>query len=128
MRKMNVYKLAVAKGGLKMREYRDGGGLDEFRNSDGTNGTGIHGHPARPARLIGQGATTATLAGMLTRIMGQTILDETGLTGRYDCDFEWAPDSTHELPAGGEPSDKSSIFTAVQQLGLRLEAGKARSR
>jgi uncharacterized protein (TIGR03435 family) len=122
---MNVFRLVAGKNGPKMSEFRDTNpGLPEFRTPDGANGQGIHGHPARPTRLVGQGGAMPVLADMLTRIMGQTVVDATGLTGNYDFEFEWAAESTYQMPAGGEPSDKPSIFTAIQQLGLRLEAGK----
>lgn len=124
-REMNVLSLVVAKNGSLMREYQAGDpGLDEFRTRDGEKGEGIHGHPARPTRLVGQGATMPALADMLTRIMGQTVLDRTRLTGKYDFDFEWSPESTYQIPAESDPSDKPSIFTAIRQLGLRLQSGK----
>jgi len=124
-RQMDVFRLVMGRSGSKMREFREADpGLPEFRTPDGANVQGIHGHPARPSRLVGQGGAMLELADVLTRIMGQTVVDATGLTGRYDFDFEWAPESTYQLPAGGDPSDKPSIFTAIQQLGLRLDAGK----
>jgi uncharacterized protein (TIGR03435 family) len=53
------------------------------------------------------------------------VLDETGLTGRFDIDLTWDP--TFELPPDQRvSSDAPSIFTAVrEQLGLRLEPAKA---
>lgn len=57
------------------------------------------------------------------------VIDKTGLTGRFDYTLNWDPTST-SLSANPDapPPDtsKPTIFTAVQeQLGLRLEAGKA---
>jgi uncharacterized protein (TIGR03435 family) len=50
------------------------------------------------------------------------VLDQTGLTGKYAFKLQWA-----EEGAPGEPEDSGvSLFTAVQeQLGLRLQPGKA---
>lgn len=58
-----------------------------------------------------------------------TVIDKTGLTGRFDYTLDWDPAST-SLSANPDapPPDTSrpTIFTAVQeQLGLRLEAAKA---
>ena len=54
------------------------------------------------------------------------IVDETGLTGDFDIDLTWAP--AFELPPDHRTAgDAPSIFTALrEQLGLRLEPGKAR--
>jgi uncharacterized protein (TIGR03435 family) len=70
----------------------------------------------------------------LSRIMDRNVVDQTGLTARYDVDFHYVPD----LPNGGRGTDGSpalingqpvaldgpNIFTALRdQLGLRLEKG-----
>jgi len=50
----------------------------------------------------------------------RTVLDKTGLIGKYDFTLRWAP-----LETSGDASQAPSIFTAMQeQLGLRLESGK----
>lgn len=49
--------------------------------------------------------------------------DETNLGPAYDLKLEWSPDEDVSAPVA---SSGPSIFTALQeQLGLRLEAGKA---
>jgi uncharacterized protein (TIGR03435 family) len=68
---------------------------------------------------------------LLSRMLGRTVIDKTGLKGTYDIHVEWTPD---ENPAGQSPAgaDRSavpeggpSIFTALQeQLGLKLESQK----
>jgi uncharacterized protein (TIGR03435 family) len=63
------------------------------------------------------------------------VVDNTGLTGKYDMTLKWAPDDNHgaSAPADnhGASADVSSadsgpsIFTALQeQLGLKLEPTK----
>jgi uncharacterized protein (TIGR03435 family) len=63
------------------------------------------------------------LVATLSNATHRTVVDKTGLTGRYDFVLDWTPDLL------GAPADAGSgptIFTAVQeQLGLRLESGKA---
>jgi uncharacterized protein (TIGR03435 family) len=58
------------------------------------------------------------LAGALRGYIGDPVLDETGLTGRYDLNLDFTIDES--LSAEGP-----RIFEAVQdQLGLKLEARK----
>jgi uncharacterized protein (TIGR03435 family) len=68
---------------------------------------------------------------MLSRLLGRTVVDKTGLTGKYDVEVEWTfdesivmqlpPDAQKPVPDGSGPS----IFTALQeQLGLKLESQK----
>jgi uncharacterized protein (TIGR03435 family) len=68
------------------------------------------------------GALARNMSGLVQRF----ILDKTGLTGRYDLDLEWSPDSTF---AAGASADRTvdtsgpSLFTALEeQLGLKLES------
>jgi uncharacterized protein (TIGR03435 family) len=68
----------------------------------------------------------------LTQELGRTVVDETGLKGKYDFTLKWAPDdaaaqSETGSNAAGETPDAAgpSIFTAIQeQLGLKLEPAK----
>jgi len=66
-----------------------------------------------PGKLTFVGLTINTLARVLAAPAGRPVLNETGLTGRFDADLEWS----NTLGA----TDFASVFTAVQeQLGLRL--------
>jgi len=64
------------------------------------------------------------LTGWTREELGRTIVDHTGLIGRYSFLLNWTPDSAsplNSLDAGGGPS----IFTAVkEQLGLLLRPEK----
>ncbi len=54
---------------------------------------------------------------------GRTVVDKTGLSGRYDVELHWTPDNT---PTDSTLAGGPSIFTAVQeQLGLKLEPSTA---
>ena len=51
------------------------------------------------------------------------LVNQTGLTGRYDFDLKFTKD---EQAAAAEPNAPPGLFTAVQeQLGLKLDAVKA---
>jgi uncharacterized protein (TIGR03435 family) len=67
------------------------------------------------------------LAVQLSRELGRTVVDMTGLTGSYDFTLEWTRDQASppvtDSPVVGPASP--SLFTAVQeQLGLKLESRK----
>lgn len=128
-----VYFLIIGKNGPKLQEAKTGNALAV--NADGT--------PARSRILLGTakgGAEEAqafstdmkTLTDLLTRQLTRPVLDKTGLTGLYDFNFEWMPDTTstpmtdspNAVPLPGIPG--ASLFTALQQqLGLKLEPGKS---
>jgi uncharacterized protein (TIGR03435 family) len=113
-RQMPTYSLVVAKGGAKLHPVDDG--------PQSTSG--------RPGRLEATRITMDKLANLLSRMTGQPVLNETGLTGVFTFTVEWAPDETQHpdgspeavTPAAGGPS----LFSALQeQLGLKLDGRKA---
>jgi len=75
-----------------------------------------------PGRLLLVGVPLQQLAGLLTLVVGQPVIDNTELPGRYDIDLTFVPERPQpgvELPP--ELTNRASLFTAVQeQLGLRL--------
>jgi uncharacterized protein (TIGR03435 family) len=79
--------------------------------------------------LPARNATMAQFSSMMQRmVLDRPVVDKTGLSGRYDFDLEWAPNSSQfggqGPPEAAEPV-RPGIFTALQeQLGLRLEATK----
>ena len=125
---MPVYALVVAKNGPKLQEAKPG---DTYPN--GFKGPDGVGHPGTMrmgrGQLTGQAISTDTLVRLLSQQLGRTVIDKTGLTGKYDFTLQWTP-----LPGQGlglppeaevQQSDVEgpSIFTALQEeLGLRLES------
>ena len=72
----------------------------------------------------------------LASAAGRTVLDKTGLEGRFEMKLEWRTDpSLTQSPeavamataaAAAAPVDAVPIFTALQeQLGLKLQAARA---
>jgi uncharacterized protein (TIGR03435 family) len=63
---------------------------------------------------------------------GRTVLDKTGLSGKYEVTLQWLPEdqlspgTAYGAQATAAPSDSGpSIYTALQeQLGLKLESAK----
>jgi uncharacterized protein (TIGR03435 family) len=136
-KELPVYALVVAKNGPKIQEAKPG---DSYPNGvKGLDGR-AHGGLMRMGRgqLTGQAIPLASLAMMLSQQLGRTVLDKTGLKGKYDFTLQWTPDQTQGAmlmgPEGGRPatdnppppeSSGPSIFTAIQeQLGLKLESQK----
>lgn len=87
--------------------------LPKRSTSGGTNGVLGHG------RIQMTGVTMDDLAKFLSSDVQRTVLNRTGVSGRFDIELKWSPDLT-------EDESRPSLFTALkEQLGLRVEAQKA---
>jgi uncharacterized protein (TIGR03435 family) len=64
------------------------------------------------------------LAGYLQTLLGEVVVDKTGLTANYDFKLTWARD---QAPGAVDAAPEApSLFTAIEEtLGLRLEPAKA---
>jgi uncharacterized protein (TIGR03435 family) len=97
------YSLVLAKSGAKLRAAapdKKGG----MAHTAGPNGE---------TRTVFEASPLKLLVNMLANTLGSPVVDKTGLDGLYDFTFEW-------------PEPGSSMFAAVDQLGLKLEAKKER--
>jgi uncharacterized protein (TIGR03435 family) len=68
-----------------------------------------------------------TLLQVLSGQVGRPVVDRTGLTGTFDAEMVWAPETSQVGPDQLQPviSDRPSLVTAVQEeLGLKFEATK----
>jgi uncharacterized protein (TIGR03435 family) len=78
-------------------------------------------------RFQGRGLHMENVASALNNVVDRTIVDKTGLTGPYEFELSWAPDSLQPTAAGPTSAPRAdiggpSLFTALQeQLGLKLE-------
>lgn len=82
-------------------------------------------------RLSGQLQTSDEMAEILASYVGARVINDTGLSGKYDFHLEFAgddsPDGTGALvpPPATARDPAPNIFSAVQdQLGLRLDKSK----
>jgi uncharacterized protein (TIGR03435 family) len=77
-------------------------------------------------RLILKGSPMQLFTSVLALVVGGTVTDKTGLTGRYDLDLKFTPE--RQFPGAEPPApdpNAPSIYTAVkEQLGLKLEPQK----
>jgi uncharacterized protein (TIGR03435 family) len=125
-RELSVYAIQLAPGGPKMKESTAG--------PNDPQGFGLRGF----GDLIVTNMTLKEVASwMQSGIMDKPVVDQTGLSARYDFNLKWTPDDSQfaqfrgtngpvQPPAGNDPNAPPSLYTAVQeQLGLKLTATKA---
>ncbi len=125
-RELSVYAIQVAAGGPKMKETTAG--------PNDPQGFGLAGF----GDLYVRNMTMKEFASwMQSGVMDKPMVDQTGLTARYDFHLKWTPDDSQfaqfrgtngpvQPPAGDNPDAPPSLYTAVQeQLGLKFTATKA---
>jgi uncharacterized protein (TIGR03435 family) len=101
MKDFSGYALVLAKDGPKL-EATKGGAASGHIGAEGLQ-----------ARNMPMGS----LATMIVHTVGAHVIDKTGLTGRYDINLSFAPNTS----LAATDSSLPSIFTAFQeQLGLKL--------
>jgi uncharacterized protein (TIGR03435 family) len=147
-REMPVYALTTARGGLKLSSPRDGRcvqetdvvgplaepgarmapptqGVDTIASKCG--GVDVSLGPGG-ARLRGGKVPMVEFVRVLSRVLGRPVIDQTGFAGVFDVALDFLPDETTPgLPApppGAVPFSNASpsIFSVVQEMGLRLES------
>jgi bla regulator protein blaR1 len=117
-KEMPVYTLAVAKGGLKLPDPKDGSDRATIRIS---RMTGV--------LLTGEKLTIAELTRVLSNLLKRTVIDKTGFTGTFAAHLSFALDDTlaglpHFPDAPDDPSIPSVFVAIEEQLGLKLESTK----
>lgn len=84
-------------------------------------------------RLVGRRVTADAMATILSRQVEHQVFNRTVLSGEFDFELNFTPDSGPCREAGdseggavaADPSGLPSIYTAVQQqLGLKLESSR----
>ena len=124
-KELPVYAMVVAKSGPRITV--SAGDPNDFP------GIGFGREPG-VLSLIGRNTGLNGVAnGLQSNILDKPVVDQTGLTGRYDFTMRWTPDAAQwanfGVPATANPNDLDAppdIFTAFeQQLGLKLQPTKA---
>jgi len=116
----SVYSLVVARGGLKMKLSAD----QSEPEKGGPKELG-------PGRLIGEGVPMYIITNLLSNMLGRTVINNTGLTGKYDVKLQPVPDSLQLQTDPADPLSQAdvlniAILEAVEkQLGLKMESIKA---
>ena len=138
-RDLAVYALVVAKGGPKIKQATPGDTYPNgFKGPDGKGGAGMMMNAN--GEVTAQGVEMSNLVRILSQQTGRTVIDKTGLTGKFDFTLKMPamhgptpmPHAKDGAAASGaedaapDDSGEASIFTDVEeQLGLKLESQKA---
>jgi bla regulator protein blaR1 len=110
-KQLPVYSLTMAINGPKLRDASPGDSYTNgFKRRDGVPmGAGLW--VPQQGVLLGQGVSTGMLAAHLSRQLGRKIVDNTGLTGKYDFNLQFA---------AGKDESASLLVAIPEQLGLQL--------
>jgi uncharacterized protein (TIGR03435 family) len=141
-----AYSLTVAKGGVKMKEFVEGseGAAAPVKSGpEAAANTVVAGKGAAVrtsfGRIQAEGVTSASLADILSVHMDRPVVDETGLSARYDVALNWTPEAgdgtivsmkvAMARQRGGEVEVPDATGPALpvaiqQQLGLKIDAKK----
>lgn len=111
-RELPAYAIRIAKGGPKLKAAaHPEAGADEQGNGEATEQTLTY--------------TSASMTDFIRNeqfYIDRPLVDQTGLTGRYDFTLHYTPDEAKTADVNAPPG----IFTAIQeQLGLKLQPVKA---
>jgi uncharacterized protein (TIGR03435 family) len=121
-----VYVMVVAKGGIKMRDAATDPAPPQL-------GKGDDGKPLSTLRW-GKDTTLmqaesmkyiANLLSMPAAQVGRPVLDKTGLTSTYNFTLNWSIYSASAAANSSPDNDATSIFTALGELGLKLQPATA---
>jgi len=143
-RDLPAYALVVSKGGLKIKEVPpDPDGVDtskvDVNVTGGQRGTivdlgGGSSLSYSLNKMEAKKVNFASITDSLSKFLDRPVVDETGLTGRYNFTLEYSVSELKALvrASGADASqipdfggDQPSIFTSVEELGLKFEPRKA---
>jgi uncharacterized protein (TIGR03435 family) len=122
-KELPIYELTVMKTGPKFKEA-----APDPPPADGVKDDDAHKHGGMmtmgPGMFTGEDLPMASIAGQLSYVVHRTVVDKTGLTGKYNVDLKFASEDGPKQDSGSADT-APSIFTAVQeQLGLKLQSAK----
>lgn len=113
-RQETVYRMEVAKGGIKVAEVDPPVPPAKEQPVGAAMGN-------TSGRMIGKKSTMTSLAGALAIFLKRPVIDKTGLTGHYDFDVKWNSPDAGEASPGFGPEGLGLLISALRnQLGLRL--------
>ncbi len=134
-REVPIYILSVTKGGPKLQPFKDGT-CNPYDIAATFPPPPPPENPCYGRAIMNDGVliletqamTLDDFAKFTLGVMDRPVLNKTGIQGRFNFHLEYAPDGTSSagrpLPSGVAEMAGPSIFSAVQQLGLKLERAK----
>ena len=138
-KELPVYALVLArkdgKLGPKLVEPKEGSCIERDPNQPGPppdpSQRNCGAMRMGPNQLYGVSIALDFLTQPLSRTLQRTVINRTGLTGKYDITLEWTPDEAQfagfppDMPRPTFDPNGPSLFTAIQeQLGLKLDPQK----
>jgi uncharacterized protein (TIGR03435 family) len=123
-RDLPVYAITIAKTGAKLIQSQE--------DPKGIPGWGSGRNPSGMIMTF-RNSPMSQFTAVLQNSMDRPVVDQTGLSGRYDFSLNFTPDPAQAAliggpppPAADNPDAAPNLFTAFQQqLGLKLESTKA---
>ena len=123
-RVLSVYAITVAKDGPKMT-----------KNAGPANAPQGFGFRSLGDLTVRNQTMNDFATWMQAGVMDRPVVDQTGLTDRYDFQLKWTPDDSQFTqwganvvvpPTNDTPNAPPNLYTAIQQqLGLKIEPTKA---
>jgi bla regulator protein BlaR1 len=127
-KEMPVYNLVVAQGGSKLKPtaWTDEKTVPKGADSGLPPGSMRTSSDALNAKLEATSITVPALADTLSSQLSRTVIDKTGVTGKYDIALKWMSDhATMSATTNSDEAAAPPLFKALEeQLGLKLEATK----
>jgi uncharacterized protein (TIGR03435 family) len=113
------YSLVVAKSGPKLHQAQSESHPASISDPDRMGAKGES--TVTPGKIDLKDSSLSVLATALSsQGLSHSVVDKSGLTGRYDIALRWSPGDV-----GSSDASLPSLFTALQeQLGLKLEYNK----
>ena len=108
------YTLTVAPNGPKMEVVKEDAATEDPNRAD--EWVSAHGPASGIIEIDGHRANTLQLADQLQRLLSTSVLDRTGLSGKYNF--------TAQFSKGDDPQDFTGVISAMKQIGLKLEKYK----
>jgi len=113
-RVLPVYELVVAKGGPKMTQNEKSDGPADVMRMESK---GV-------IKFTAQNQTIAALAARVQSYLDRPVVDKTGLAGKFDFHLQFAWNGSQPGAVSDSNDAAPSLFTAIQDLGLKLEPAK----
>jgi uncharacterized protein (TIGR03435 family) len=128
-REISVYSLTVSRNGPKLSAPKEGGCTTPVSGQPepATPPCGRVRISMLPSGVLMEGgrATIAELVRVLAIPLSRPVVDHTALNGAYDIRLHFTDEAPGPTPRPADAAD-AGIFTAIQeQLGLKLETGRA---
>ena len=119
-RQMNAYVLTVAKGGPRLT-------FSESCKTDPEQKMPCGGFRVFKRSYIGgQSVSMSDLAEVLEALLGDPVIDRTGIVGQFSVKLQWTPDDFQKkgtvLDSSTPATESGSLFSVIEeQVGLKLE-------